>query len=306
MTMCTTFGEASLAFLSFRAAKKAERTAAKHKWLRATLEPLHDRPLAEIKAPEVMRVLRALESNGKAETARRAGQFIGRVFRHAIREGWCEYNPATDLRGGLEGVTVESHAGYTDPEKFGRMMLLVDMPGYSHRTVYNALRLLARTALRPGELRQGLWCEIDFDKAEWRIPAARMKMRREHLVPLGAQAIEILEDQRAHVLKDDLSEQDYIFPGLRSGRPISDAAMGLCLKNMFISSDEHVPHGFRVSFSSMLNDAGYDAAVIELQLSHAKRDKIAGIYDRSQRVADRRKLMQDWADYIDTMKRNAL
>ncbi len=157
-----------------------------------------------------MKVLRQIEALGKTETARRAGQFTARVFRHAIREGWCEHNPATDLRGGLEGVTVESHPGITDPEKFGRMLLLVDMPGYSHKTVYNALRLLARTALRPGELRQGLWDEIDWDKAEWRIPAARIKMRREHLVPLSTQALEILEDQRGHTLRDDLTDHTYI------------------------------------------------------------------------------------------------
>jgi len=306
MPTITTFGQAGKEFLKFRAAKKSERTAGKHAWLLTTLRPLRDRPLAEIKAPEVMKVLRALEAAGKAETARRAGQFTARVFRHAIREGWCDYNPATDLRGGLEGVTVESHAGYTDPEKFGRLMLLVDMPGYSHATVYNALRLLARTALRPGELRQGLWGEIDWDKAEWRIPKERMKMRREHLVPLSAQALEILGDQRAHVMKDDLSDQAYIFPGMRSGRPISDAAMGVALKNMFISPNDHVPHGFRVSFSSLLNEAGEDSAVVELQLSHAKQDKIAGIYDRSQRVQDRHKLMETWAAMIEGFKRKAL
>jgi integrase len=302
----TTFGQAGTAFLAFRAAKKAARTAGKHAWLLGVLKPLHDRPLAEIKAPEVMVVLRALETKGKAETARRAGQFIARVFRHAIREGWCDYNPATDLRGGLEGVTVESHPGITDPDKFGSLMMLIDMPGYSHATVYNALRLLARTALRPGELRQGLWSEIDWDKAEWRIPKERMKMRREHLVPLSTQALEILEAQQAVVMPDDLSAPTYIFPGMRSGRPISDAAMGVSLKNMFVSPDEHVPHGFRSSFSSLLNEGGHDSAVIELQLSHAKRDKIAGIYDRSQRVPDRRKLMQTWADYIDELKRKTL
>ena len=302
MTTVTTFGQAGKDFLTFRASKKATRTAGKHEWLLNTLQPLHSRPLVDIKAPDVMAVLEALETAGKAETARRAGQFCGRVFRHAIRKGWCEINPATDLRGGLEGVTVTSHAGYTDPEKFGRLMLLVDMPGYSHATVYNALRLLARTALRPGELRQGVWSEIDWDKAEWRIPASRMKMRREHLVPLSTQALEILRDQQM----TDLGPSDFIFPGLRPRRPISDAAMGVSLKNMFISPSEHVPHGFRVSFSSLLNEAGHDSAVVELQLSHAKADKIAGIYDRSQRVPDRRKLMQTWADMIDAMKRKAL
>lgn len=297
MQQLVTFGQAGAAFLSFRAGRKATKTASKHAWLLGVLLPLHSRPLTEIKAPEVLAVLRRLETNGKAETARRAGQFTGRVFRYAIGEGWCENNPARDLRGNLEGVTVTSHAGITEPAVFGRLMKLVDTPGHSHRTVYNALRLLARTALRPGELRSGMWAEIDLDKAEWRVPAERMKMRRPHMCPLSTQAVEILWDQW-----EVSGEGDFIFPGIRTGRPLSDAAMGVALKNMFISPDVHVPHGFRVSFSSMLNEMGEDAAVIELQLSHAKQDKIAGIYDRSQRVPDRRKLMQLWSNRIDEWK----
>ena len=292
-----TFGQAGAAFLSFRAARKAERTADKHAWLLGVLRRLHHRPLVEIKAPEVMEVLRTLEANGKAETARRAGQFCARVFRHAIREGWCDHNPATDLRGGLEGVVVTSHAGITDPQAFGRLMKLVDAPGYSHRTVYNGLRLLARTALRPGELRRAMWSWVDMDKEELRIPKEIMKMRRPHLVPLSTQAKAILWDQW-----EVSGHGEFIFPGVRTGRPLSDAAMGVALKNMFIPPEEHVPHGFRVSFSSMMNERGEDAAVIELQLSHAKGDKIAAIYDRSQRVPDRKLLMQKWADYIDELK----
>jgi integrase len=295
--MQVTFGQAGAAFLSFRRGRKAERTADKHAWLLGVLRPLHARPLDEIRAPEVLQVLRKLETAGKAETARRAGQFTARVFRYAIGEGWCDNNPARDLRGNLEGVVVESHAGITDPDGFGRLMRLVDMPGHSHRTVYNALRLLARTALRPGELRRGLWQEVDMEKAEWRIPAERMKMRRPHLVPLSTQAKAILWDQW-----EVSGEGEFIFPGIRSGRPLSDAAMGVALKNMFISPDAHVPHGFRVSFSSMLNERGEEAAVIELQLSHAKQDKIAGIYDRSQRVPDRKNLMQKWSNWIDELK----
>lgn len=292
-----TFGAAGADFVSFRKAHKADRTASKHAWLLGVLRALHGRPLAEIKAPEVMKALRALEAAGQSETARRAGQFCARVFRHAVREGWCEHNPATDLRGGLEGVVVTSHAGVTEPVAFGRLMRLVDTPGCSHPTIYNALRLLARTALRPGELRRGLWAEIDMDKAEWRIPEGRMKMRRPHLVPLSTQAIDILWSQW-----EVSGEGDFIFPGLRTGRPISDAAMGIALKNTFTTPDVHVPHGFRVSFSSILNEMGEDSAVIELQLSHAKADKIAGIYDRSQRVPDRRALMQKWGDLIDSLK----
>lgn len=298
MQEIVTFGQAGAAFLSFRKGRKAERTAGKHAWLLGLLRTLHGRPLAEIRAPDVLKVLRRLEDAGKTEAARRAGQFTARVYRYAIGEGWCDNNPARDLRGNLEGVTVTSHAGITDPEGFGKLMRLVDAPGYSHPTVYNALRLLARTALRPGELRRGVWSEIDLEKAEWRIPAERMKMRRAHMVPLSTQAVSILWDQW-----ETSGDGEFIFPGVRTGRPLSDAGMGVALKNMFISPEIHVPHGFRVSYSSMLNERGEDAAVIELQLSHAKQDKIAGIYDRSQRIPDRRVLMQKWSDLIEEWKK---
>lgn len=291
-----TFGQAGADFVAFRRNKKAEKTAYKHGWLLGVLQALHDRPLAEVKPPEVMKALRTLESDGKSETARRAAQFCAQVYRHANREGWCENNPARDLRGGLEGGVVESHPGITDPVGFGRLMRLVDMPGYSHPTVYNALRLLARTALRPGELRRGGWSDVDWEKAEWRIPVGHMKMRKPHVVPLSTQAKAILWSQW-----EVSGHGDFIFPGVRSGRPLSDAAMGVALKNLFITPNIHVPHGFRVSFSSLLNELGEDSAVIELQLSHVKGG-VAGIYDRSMRLPDRMVLIQKWADYIDTLK----
>lgn len=292
-----TFGQAGAAFVSFRKGGKSQATQRKHAWLLGILRDLHERPLEDIKAPEVLKVLRRLETADKDEAARRAGQFTARVYRYAIGEGWCENNPARDLRGNLEGVKAVSHPAITEPAAFGKLMKLVDMPGYSHATVYNGLRLLARTALRPGELRRGMWAEIDMDRAEWKIPAERMKMKRPHLVPLSTQALAILWAQW-----EVSGHGDWIFPGMRSGRPLSDAAMGVALKNMFISPKAHVPHGFRSSFSTLMNDRGEDAPVIELQLSHAKADKIAGIYDRSQRVPDRKVLLQKWADYIDELK----
>jgi integrase len=291
-----TFEKAAREFLA-KDDTKAKRTSDKHEWLFGLLTSLHPRSLTAIDAPLVLRVLEGIAASGKREAARRCGQFIGRVFRHAINRGYCQINPAANLRGELPPVKTESHAGIIDPVQFGSLMQLVDAPGYSHATVYNGLRLLARTALRPGELRQGLWSEVDLTKAEWVIPAHRMKMRRPHLVPLSTQAIAILKDQH-RVSGDGV----YIFPGVRTGRPMSDAGMGVSLKNMFIPAEAHVPHGFRVSFSTILNERGYDSALVELQLSHAKRDKVAGIYDRSQRVPERRTMMQDWSDMIEKMK----
>lgn len=292
-----TFGAAGAAFLGFRTKVKATATQRKHLWLLGVLRPLWSRPLDEIKAPDLLRVLRQIEGKGKVETATRAGAFAARIYRYSIGEGWCENNPARDLRGNLETVRPVHHPAITDPQEFGRLMVLVDGPGYSYPTVYNALRLLARTALRPGELRHLLWADIDLGQAEVVIPAERMKMKRPHLVPLSTQAIGILQDQ--WVVS---GSSPSVFPGVRPGRVMSNAGMNMALKNMFVPPDRHVPHGFRSSFSTILNERGFDAALIELQLSHAKRDKIAGIYDRSERVPDRRKMMQDWSDIIDLLK----
>jgi integrase len=276
----------------------AARTKDKHAWLLGLLKPLHARPIASINAPEVLRVLESIAASGRREAARRCGQFVGRVFRHAINRGWYDrVNPASNLRGELPPVKTESHAALTHPTAFGVLMNVIDYPGIGYANVANGLRLLARTALRSGELRMGEWREIDWARAEWRIPAARMKMKREFLVPLSTQAVSLLREQQ-QLTGDGL----LIFPGVRSGRPMSDAAMGLALKQ-FIGPDQHVPHGFRSSFSSIANGHGADSGLVELALSHARRDAVAGIYDRSQRNDERRALLQWWNDSIERMKR---
>jgi integrase len=279
---------------------KAARTADKHEWLFGLLAPLHKKLVTGITAPDIVKVLRGLEAAGKREAAHRCGQFAGRVFRYAIQSGYCTVNPAGDLRGALKPVKTKSHAGITDPLRFGELMVWVDAPrtDLGFVNVRHGLQLLARTFVRPGELRAAEWSEFDLDGAEWKIPAPRMKMKRPHLVPLSTQAVAILRKQ--HELT---GHGPLVFPGVRSGRPMSDATMGLALKVMLIESDRHVPHGFRVSASTLLNEKGFDSALIELQLSHAKRDKIAGIYDRSQRVPERKAMMQAWSDYIDELKK---
>ena len=296
-----TFGQAITAFLAFRADRKAPKTKLKHQWLAGCLRTLHSRPLADLTAPDLLKLLRQIEARGKRETATRVAIFTAQVYRHAIREGWCTLNPAGDLKGGLETPIVTSRPGYTDPEQVGRLMRLVDEDGYGTQTVQNALRLLMRTALRPGELRHGLWAEIDLTKAEWLIPTARMKMKRPHLIPLSRQALDVLLSQwEISGIGDEL-----IFPGLRPHRPISDAAMNMALRALQIPPAEHVPHGCRVTFSTLLNELGVDHELIELQLSHVKADKVRAVYDRSQRVPERRVLMQRYSDYLDELKTRA-
>lgn len=295
------FAKVSLEFLALDDTK-AVRTADKHAWLHGLLSPLHTRLVSDIKAPDVIKVLRAIEATGKREAARRCSQYASRVFRYAIQEGYLsdKPNPAADLRGALKPVKVESHPGITDPILFGQLMRDIDEDEYAFVTVRHSLQLMARVFLRSWELRGALWPEINFEKAEWRVPKERMKMKREHLVPLSKQSVLILRKQ--HEIS---GTGELVFPGARSGRPISDAALGVAIKRLlylWTVHAEHVPHGFRTSASTMLNENGFDPAIVELQLSHAKRDKIAGIYDKSQRVAERRTMMQWWSDHIDEIK----
>ena len=291
-----TFGDVALLFLA-KDDSLAPRTARKHQWIFSLLKPLHARPIALINAPQLLAVLESISASGRREAAKRCGQFAGRVFRHAINRGWYErVNPAANLRGELPPVIVESHAGLTDPKLFGLLMKVVDAGMVGYPTTWNGLRVLARTAVRVGELRQAQWSEINFDKAEWVIPASRMKMRRPHLVPLSRQTLAILREQ--HKISGSAS---LIFPGVRSGRPMSDATLGAALRP-WMGADQHVPHGFRVSFSTIMHARGHDPAIIEMCLSHAKRDAVAAIYDRSQRNPERRAAMQAWADLIDELK----
>ncbi len=165
-------------------------------------------------------------------------------------------------------------------------------------TVKTGLQLLALTFLRPNEVRLGEWTEIDFEENLWRIPAKRMKMRHDHLVPLSSQALEIL-----HTLHDMSGDGRLMFPGLRSpDKALSDAAFIAALRRMGYPKEEMCAHGFRAMASTLLNEQGYSADVIEKQLAHNPREKIRGIYNRAEYLSERRKMMQEWATYLDELK----
>jgi integrase len=199
-----TFGRVGAEYLKLDSTK-AKRTADKHQWLFEQLRKFHGRPLSSIQTLEIVQACRMLELSGKNETAHRVAAFAARVYRFATRSGYTTHNPARDLQGALKPTIVTSRAGITDPKKFGDLMRDIDGDDYSFPPVRHALRLLARTAVRPGELRAAEWSEIDLDKAEWTIPAGRMKMRRPHWVPLSPQAVAIpqsaMRDQRRRALR---------------------------------------------------------------------------------------------------------
>ncbi|AKS24228.1 MAG: Putative phage integrase [Leptospirillum sp. Group II 'C75'] len=255
------------------------------------------RPISEIKAPELLTVLRRIEGRGALETAHRASQNCGQVFRYAVATGRAERDPTGDLRGAIPTAREKHLAAITDPAEVGVLLRAID--GYSGGIVVKcALRLAPLVFVRPGELRHAEWSEINFDKHEWRIPAEKMKLRREHVVPLSRQAIEILNE--LHPLTGD---EKYLFPSPRtSDRPMSENAVTAALRSLGYSGDQMTGHGFRSMASTLLNEQGWNRDAIERQLAHGDPDKIRSAYNRADHLPERRRMMQAWADYLDELK----
>lgn len=257
-------------------------------------------PVGEITAPDLLAAIRRIESRGALETAHRALANCGQVFRYAVATGRAQRDTAADLRGSLPPVKEKHHASITDPKAIGE--LLRDIEGYQGAFVTKcALRLAPLVFLRPGELRKAEWVEIDLDKAEWRIPAARMKMNAVHIIPLASQAVAILRE-----LQPLTGSGKYVFPGARSAaRPMSENAVLAALRRMDYATDEMTGHGFRSIASTLLNEQGYNRDAIERQLAHAERDGVRAAYNYAEYLPERKQMMQAWASYLDALKTGA-
>ncbi|MET4570618.1 tyrosine-type recombinase/integrase [Rhodanobacter soli] len=256
------------------------------------------RPVAELSAPELLQVARRIEERGAVESAHRALQVCGQIMRYAIATGRAERNPVADLRGALASPAGSHHAAITDPVALGGLLRSIE--GYSGDVVTRAaLKLSALLFVRPGELRHAEWAEIDMDAGEWNIPAGKMKMRQPHLVPLCNQAVAILRE--LHPLT---GRGQYVFPGGRSPRrPLSNNAVNAALRRMGFDKETMTAHGFRATARTMLDEVlGYRADFIEHQLAHAVKDPNGRAYNRTAHLAERRKMMAGWADYLDTLR----
>jgi integrase len=257
------------------------------------------KPVAQLTAPEILQVLQRIESRGKHETAHRTKQRVGQVLRYAIATGRAERDPTADLRGALTPLVVENHASITDPTRVGELLRAID--GYRGQPgTEAALKLAPLVFVRPGELRAAEWHEfkLDAEQPEWRIPAERMKMGELHVVPLATQAVAILR-----ALKPFTEHGRYVFPSLRSrDRPMSENAITAALRRMGYAGDDQTGHGFRSMASTLLNEQGFHPDLIELQLAHAERNKVRAAYNKAQRLAERRQMMQAWADFLDGLK----
>ena len=266
--------------------------------LRSFLYPyIGSRPVADIRAQELLAVLRRIEARGRHETAHRVRALAGRVLRYAVATGRAPHDVAADLKDALAPVKSKNFASVTDPRRVGELMRAIH--GYGgHPVTALALKLAPLVFVRPGELRAAEWSEFDLENADWRIPAARMKMREPHVVPLSRQALAILRE-----LQPLARGGRYLFPSLRTrDRPMSDNTINAALRRLGYTSEEQTGHGFRSMASTLLNEQGFPPDVIELQLAHAERSKVRAAYNKAQRLPERRKMMQAWADYLDGLR----
>lgn len=257
------------------------------------------RPISDVTAPELLAVIRKIEKRGALETAHRALGNCGQVFRYAVATSRATRDPSGDLRGALPPVKGEHFAAVTEPIQAAELLRTLD--SYQGTlTVACALRLAPLVFVRPGELRNAVWADIDLDAAEWRYHVT--KTDSEHIVPLATQAVAILRE--LHALT---GTGRYVFPGARSnGRPMSDNAILAAMRRLEIGKDEMSGHGFRAMARTILDEVlGVRPDLIEHQLAHAVRDPNGRAYNRTAHLAERKMMMQQWADYLDKLKAGA-
>jgi integrase len=281
------------------AGRKAQATIDKARWYLSHLEPdLGKRPIAEIKPAELLASLKKIEKRGHHETAIRTRALASRVFRHGVATARCESDPAHLLSGALVTPTVRHHAAITKPAPLGAFLRAVDE--YTGGPIAKiAMQLAPHVFLRPGELRQGRWEEIDGEAQTWTVPAERTKLRRPHSVPLSRQAIALLQELELHSGGFTL-----MFPSVSSHhRPMSENTMNGAFRRMGFGSDVVSAHGLRSTASTLLNESGlWHADAIERALAHGHSDAVRGIYARGQHWDERVKMMQWWSDYLDKVK----
>jgi integrase len=282
---------------------KAERTTSKVEWLlNFARHDLGARPVAEITAPEILRVLRSVEVRGRLETAKRLRATIGQVFRLAVATGRADIDPTAALRGAIASPVVHHRAAIIEPKAFGALLRAIATYEGAPETKA-ALELAALTFVRPGELRAAEWSELDLDAAVWSIAAAKMKMRRPHRVPLAPQALAILRP-----LREITGRGRFLFPSNRSAkRCMSENTVNAALRRLGFSKDQMTGHGFRSAASSMLNESGlWSADAIERQLAHVDADSVRRAYARADYWEERVRMMAWWANRCDEMKRGGV
>ena len=255
------------------------------------------KPIAEVEPTDVLSAARHVEQTGAIETAHRLIQICGQVFRYAIATGRTKYDVSTGLHAALPKVNVKHMATLTDKKRIGQLLRAIDAYG-GFFPVRCALKLAPLLFVRPGELQKAEWAEFDLPAAEWRLPASKMKMRQRHIVPLSHQALSILAELQAYT-----GNGQFLFPSIRTTtKPIALESMLVAIRSMGFTQDEMTMHGFRGMASTLLNEMGYNRDWIERQLAHGERDHVRAAYNYAEHLPERRRMMQEWADYLEELK----
>ncbi len=259
-----------------------------------------ERPIHEITSPELLTIIRRIEDRGAPEQARRILQKCSAVFQFAEATGLIGSNPATCLRGAIAPAQKRHFASIRDPK--GVAALMRNIEAYDgHFVTRCALKVAAYTFVRPGELRHAEWEEFELDERVWRIPAEKMKMKEQHLVPLSQQVLTVLSE-----LRPLTGNGKYLFPSLRGPqRCMSENTINGALRRMGYSKEEMTGHGFRSMASTLLNERGFSKDSIERQLAHGERNAVRAAYNFAEYLPERKKMMQAWADYLDALREGA-
>lgn len=257
-------------------------------------------PISAISPLDVLATVQKMEARGAIDTAHRVKQICGQVFRYAVAAGLVERDVTADLKGALSAVPRSHFAAITEPKQAGALMRAIfDYNGFPAAVA--ALKLAPLVFVRPGELRTAEWSEIDLDAAEWRLPASKMKMKVEHLVPLSVQAVDILR-----ALQPITGEGKYVFPSLRSKACMSENTINAALRGMGYGKEVMTGHGFRAMARTIMDEVlGERVDLIEHQLAHAVKDPNGRAYNRTAHLPARRAMMQRWADYLDSLRNGA-
>ncbi len=257
------------------------------------------RPIAQIDGPELLAAVRPIEERGAHDLAHRVLQVCGQVFRYGVATGRCTRDIAKDLRGALTPHK-KRHQAAVQPEELPALLRAID--GYEKlgdKQTQLALQLLALTFVRTNELIGAEWTEFDLDTRIWVVPAGRMKMKTEHVVPLSTHAVGALKE-----LKAISGGSRFVFPGRNRDRPISNNTLLFALYRLGYKG-KMTGHGFRSVASTILNEKGFRPDVIERQLAHYERNEVRGAYNRAQYLPERTKMMQSWAGYLDAIRKSA-
>lgn len=304
LSAATTFGGIADEFITRAESEgRSPATIAKMKWAKDWLKPvIGHRPIEEIEAHELLALLQRQEKEGKLETAKRTRAFASRVFRFAVATARAKDDPAVHLLGAVAAPSPTHLAAIVEPKRAGELLRAIE--SYEGAPVTRlALLLMPHVFVRPGELRKAEWTEIDFDAAIWRIPAQRMKKRREHVVPLSTQSVAILRD--IHKLT---GAGRMVFPAQGNpARPMSENTANAALRRMGFAANEMSAHGFRAMASTLLNESGkWHPDAIERALAHKDADKVRAAYHRGTHWDERVRMAQWWSDRLDAMRTGAV